>query len=99
MALWEKARGDCVRIVDMILAKYRPRRLIQWGSLLEAEQFDERSDIDLAVEGITDPAEFFALLGDAMRMTEFRLDIVQMEKIEPEFADLIRMKGKVLHES
>jgi hypothetical protein len=39
------------------------------------------------------------LLGDAMALTRFRVDIVQLERIEPEFAELIRLKGKVVYES
>lgn len=41
----------------------------------------------------------YRLLGDAMALTRFRVDIVQLERIEPEFAELIRLKGKVLYES
>jgi hypothetical protein len=34
-----------------------------------------------------------------MEMTKFPLDIVQLEKIEPEFAELILLKGKIIYES
>jgi hypothetical protein len=50
------------------------------------------------VEGILDPAEFFALYGDADRLTRFSLDLVALERIEPEFADLIRQKGIVVYD-
>ena len=96
---FEAASGDFARIVEMIIDRYSPRRIVQWGSLLHPDQFDESSDIDIAVEGITDADRYFALLGDAMALTRFRVDIVQLEKIEPEFAELIRLKGKVLYES
>jgi predicted nucleotidyltransferase len=79
-------------------SKYRPVRIYQWGSLLHPERFDENSDIDLATEGITDAETFFNLLGEAMALTGFSLDIVQIEKIEPEFADAIRHSGKVIYE-
>ena len=72
---------------------------MQWGSLLDLEQFDENSDIDIAIEGITEAERYFALLGDAMEMTRFPLDIIQLEKIEPEFAELILLKGKIIYES
>ncbi len=96
---FEAASGDFARIVEMIIDRYSPRRIVQWGSLLHPDQFDESSDIDIAVEGITEADRYFALLGDAMSMTRFKLDIVQLEKIEPEFAELIRLKGKVVYES
>jgi len=92
------ASADCRAIVDMIVKRYHPTRIIQWGSLLSPGQFKEYSDIDLAVEGITEAEIFFKLLGDAMQLTRFPLDIVQMEKIEPEFAESIMQKGKVVYE-
>jgi len=96
---FEQASRDAAAIMEMIIGKYRPRRIYQWGSLLDKEKFGEHSDIDIAVEGITGAERFFALLGDAGDMTGFPLDIVQMEKIEPEFADIIRMKARVVYDA
>jgi len=96
---FDAATDDFSAIVQMIISKYSPKKIVQWGSLLYPEHFDENSDIDIATEGITDAAQYFALLGDAMEMTKFPLDIVQLEKIEPEFAELILSKGKIIYES
>jgi len=96
---FDAATSDFGIIVQMIINRYSPKKIVQWGSLLHPEQFDENSDIDIAVEGILDAARYFALLGDAMEMTRFPLDIVQLEKIEPEFAELILLKGKIIYES
>ncbi len=93
------ATDDFSAIIQMIISRYSPKKIVQWGSLLHPEQFDENSDIDIAVQGITDAERYFALLGDAMQMTCFPLDIVQLEKIEPEFAELILLKGKIIYES
>lgn len=98
LELWRQARSDFDNIVLMVIERYRPKRLIQWGSLLDSGKFDERSDIDLATEGVVEAERYFALLGDAMAMTAFRVDIVQLEKIEPEFAEIIRSKGVVIYE-
>jgi hypothetical protein len=38
------------------------------------------------------------MLGDAMKLTRLSLDIVQIEKIEIEFADAIRQSGKIVYE-
>ena len=99
MERFHAATKDFDRIVRMIVEKYRPRRIVQWGSLLRPDHFDEHSDIDIATEGILDAETWFALLGDAMELTRFPLDIVQLEKIEPEFAAQILRKGKVVYES
>jgi len=96
---FDAAATDFCTIVKMIISRYSPKKIVQWGSLLFSEQFDENSDIDIAIEGIPDAAEYFALLGDAMKLTRFSLDIVQLEKIEPEFAELILLKGKIIYES
>ncbi len=96
---FNSASDDFHAIVQMIIKKYSPVMIVQWGSLLNFKQFDENSDIDIAVEGITDAERYFALLGDAMELTRFHPDIVQLEKIEPEFAELILSKGKIIYES
>jgi predicted nucleotidyltransferase len=96
---FDAAATDFSAIVQMIISRYSPEKIVQWGSLLNSEQFDENSDIDIAIKGITDAERYFALLGDAMALTRFPLDIVQLEKIEPEFAELILSKGKIIYES
>jgi predicted nucleotidyltransferase len=96
--LFNEATKDAVAIRRLIESKYRPQRIYQWGSLLHPERFDENSDIDFAVEGITAPETFFSMLGDAMKLTRLPLDIVQIEKIEIEFADAIRQSGMVVYE-
>jgi predicted nucleotidyltransferase len=93
-----QAQADFRHIVCLLVEKHRPRRIYQWGSLLHRPHFAAWSDIDIAVEGIRSAEEFFALFGDATRLTRFPLDLVEMERIEPEFADLIRLKGVVIYD-
>jgi predicted nucleotidyltransferase len=93
-----RAREDCDRIVAEIAKDFHPIRIYQWGSLLDGAHFTEMSDIDIAVEGIIDPAEFFRLLGRVEEMTAFPLDIVQMEHVHPAYAELIRKRGRIVHE-
>ena len=95
---FDAAADDFRAIVRMIIAKYSPKKIVQWGSLLHPEQFDENSDIDIAVEGITDAETYFRMIGEAYEMTDFTLDIVQIEKIDPIFGDSIRKKGKLIYE-
>ncbi|MEX2443722.1 MAG: nucleotidyltransferase domain-containing protein [Alkalispirochaeta sp.] len=96
--LHRQAKADAERIVAFISDIYRPTRILQWGSVLEPELFREYSDIDIAVEGITDAETFFSLLSDAEKMTEFPVDIVQLERIEPEFRELLMQKGLIVYE-
>jgi predicted nucleotidyltransferase len=94
----EKAREDFSAITAMIIRKYQPKRIYQWGSLLTGNHFSEISDIDIGVEGIKSAEEFFSLYGDADEMTNFPVDIVEIDKIEPEFRDQIITSGKIIYE-
>ena len=96
--LWNRARADASAIVACIVRRYRPERVWQWGSVLRPAMFGPFSDIDIAVEGEYDAETWFQLLGEVWAMTEFSLDCVDLRRIEPEFADLIRLKGKVVYE-
>ena len=69
------------------------------GSLLNKENFRDYSDIDIALEGITTAKIFFAILNSCDKMTTFKLDIVQIEKIHPLHADSIKKRGKLVYES
>jgi predicted nucleotidyltransferase len=93
-----RAQADAERIIEMIIEQYRPERVIQWGSVLQPEHFRDYSDIDIAVEGITDPQQYFELLDKAEALTDFRLDIVQLEHVEPPYRKLLFEKGKVVYE-
>ncbi|MFP4067928.1 MAG: nucleotidyltransferase family protein [Spirochaetaceae bacterium] len=97
-ALHRRAAHDAGAIVEMIVREFNPERVVQWGSVLHPEHFREYSDIDIAVEGITDPGSFFELLAAAEEMARFPVDIVQLEHIEPEYRELILQKGTVVYE-
>ena len=95
---FERAKKDCEKIVSDIIAEYAPHRIWQWGSLLNRKFFTEKSDIDIAVEGLPTPSEIFDILAHAEEITDFPLDIIELEKIEPEFSELIKRKGKCIYE-
>jgi len=93
-----KARADFDRIVRHLVETYRPTRIYQWGSLLDEAHFTERSDIDLAVEGTFTAEQFFAMLRDACGMTRLAVDLVEIRKVHPAFAESIRERGRVVYE-
>lgn len=95
---YARACRDVKRIVRAWAREGAPRRVWQWGSLLHPSRFSEVSDIDLAVEGVADPERFHRLCAMAEKLTTLPLDLVQLERIEPEFAALIRERGKVVYE-
>ncbi len=98
-ALFEQAQADVAAIIKMIVAEHAPRRIWKWGSLLDRRKFNLASDIDIALEGLMSAHELFEIHRKADLLTSFPLDIVELERIEPLFADLIRKKGRVVYET
>jgi predicted nucleotidyltransferase len=92
------ARQDFDAIVSVITRDFKPLRIYQWGSLVHDRHFSRMSDIDIAVEGITDPAELSALQSVAEKLTRFPIDIVAIEHIHPAYAEHIRRRGRVVYE-
>ena len=93
-----QATLDARAIVSEIAAQVNPRRIWQWGSLLDRKRFSEISDVDIAVEGLNGPAEFFQVLGIAMNTTALPVDVVELEKLPADIAERIRTRGVLVHE-
>ena len=97
-ARFEQATRDASAIVAAIAEQVNPRRIYQWGSLLDRSRFSEISDIDFAIEGLRGPAEFFRTLGIAMEGTTLPVDVIELEKVPEDIGDRIRARGAVVHE-
>ncbi len=97
-ARFARATRDAGAIIAEIAAQVNPSRIYQWGSLLDRERFSEISDIDIAVEGIAGPEEFFAALGIAIEGTDLPVDVVELEKVPADVAERIRARGALVHE-
>ena len=96
--LFNKAYADCKAIIKMIIERFNPERIYQWGSLLDKKMFTDYSDIDIALEGMRSIEDMVELERIAERMTEFPLDIVELEKVPSAYADTIRSKGMLAYE-
>ncbi|MFI5367524.1 MAG: nucleotidyltransferase family protein [Spirochaetia bacterium] len=92
------ARRDRDAIVSVIAGRYRPSRIYLWGSLVDDRHFSEMSDIDIALEGITDPVELSEIRSTAEKLTRLPLDIVAIEHVHPAYAEHIRRRGRVAYE-
>ncbi len=90
---------DFQQIVAYIVDTHHPQRIWQWGSLLERKHFSEISDLDIAVEGLCSADEIFQIVARAEELTDFPVDIVELEKVEPEYRELIKRKGKLIYGS
>ena len=96
-ARYDAAWADFDRIVEMIVREFAPRRVWQWGSLLDRRRFSTRSDIDIALEGLGRAERLFELYARAEALTAFPLHVVELERIETEYARLIRDTGRLVH--
>ncbi len=70
---WESAR----RAAEVLRAQYSATKILAFGSLVQSGRFDDRSDIDLAVEGVP-AAKFFRAWADAERVSKFEMDLVDL---------------------
>ncbi|MCY4222766.1 MAG: hypothetical protein OXC25_09340 [Thiotrichales bacterium] len=95
---YAQATRDMRAIVSEVAEQVNPRRIYQWGSLLDRRRFSEISDLDIAVEGLNGPAEFFQVLGIAMNGTTLPVDVVELEKVPADVAERIRTRGALVHE-
>ncbi|RKX69817.1 MAG: hypothetical protein DRP60_16270 [Spirochaetes bacterium] len=95
---YERACRDFESIAGRVADELNPVRIYQWGSLLDRRRFSEISDIDIAVEGLNGPEEYFRTVGIAMDISSLPVDVVEMEKIPSDIADRIRKKGRIVYE-
>lgn len=95
---YKKAQSEFHNILTLIIEKYNPKRIYQWGSLLYPERFSEISDIDIAVEGIDNYETFSRMYGETEQLSSLPLDLIEIDKIHPLQADSIRKQGKVVYE-
>ena len=95
---FEKAWQDFDNIVALLVKRYKPKRIYQWGSLLNEKYFSAISDIDIAIEGVKSAEQYFQMIGEAMELTDFPLDLVDIEKIDPVHGESIRKRGRLVYE-
>jgi len=94
--LAQKALKEAKRVAEVLRERYGVRRAVLFGSLAKylrgTGEFTERSDIDLAVEGL--PKEkYFKVLSEINRLSEFEIDLIDLEGC-PEFLKrLIEREG------
>jgi len=80
----------------VLRTKYAADAVIVFGSLAGSGQFDEHSDVDIAVSGIA-PKRFFRAWADAGNVTgEFDLDVVDLSDCSPALREKISTDGKPL---
>ncbi|NOZ49225.1 MAG: nucleotidyltransferase domain-containing protein [Chloroflexi bacterium] len=93
------AEGVAQRCAQLLADGYGVKRVWLFGSLLHHESFHAKSDIDLAVEGLSERKYFEALA----RMYELappglEIDLVVMESAQFSLKEHILSSGRILYE-
>lgn len=96
--LHARAAQQARQILELLIAGGNPTRIVQWGSVLHPHLFREYSDIDFAVQGLPDAQSLAELQDRAQRIADFPVDIVNLDRIEPEFRAVILAKGRIVYE-
>ena len=89
---WAAARD----IADFLRRKYQPARIIAFGSIVHPEVFGLHSDIDIAVEGVPWPDYLRAWNDVEERVTEFKVDLIDVAVVGPELRARIEREGQAL---
>ena len=76
--LRKKAYQDAHTLANILYTKYSATNVYLFGSLLEKERFNEKSDIDLAVEGLPGSI-FFEAVGELLLRTKFPLNLTPLK--------------------
>lgn len=85
---WAAAR----RIATLLRTHYNATQVIAFGSIVHPDRFDERSDIDLAVTGIS-PDAFFGAWAAAGTDCALSLDLVDLRDCSPALRKLVEQEG------
>jgi len=71
------------------------KEVILFGSLAEGK-FDELSDIDIAVSGIS-PRSYFKAVANLPLVVDGKVDLVALDYIPPRLRSRIKKEGKILY--
>lgn len=95
----QDALGSAELCAEILGEKYRATRVYGFGSLWRDEEFDQFSDIDLGVEGLS-PEKYFSVLAelDDYLPPDMELDLIPMESAHEALKERIVREGEVLYE-
>ena len=88
---------SCTRL---LVDRFGAQRVYLFGSLVSGGRPHNRSDIDLAVEGLASGGVYWRALAELWRCLPpgIQLDLVPIEDADPELVERILKEGELLHE-
>ena len=102
----EKYLSDCRKqayrqaeeAASILQKEYGIKRAFLFGSLLDKTRFTDRSDVDLAVEGLK-KAAFFEAVGRLFQLGQFHIDLLPWEECKQSLKKEILLNGELIYES
>lgn len=76
---------------QVLMERYGAKRVVLFGSFARGD-VSERSDVDLAVEGI-DPIGYFTALADLMGLLDSPVDLVEIERAPQSLLARLEVEG------
>jgi predicted nucleotidyltransferase len=95
LELASKAHAEARRVAQMLVHDFGARRVYLFGSLAREGRFHERSDVDLAVDGIA-PGRFFKAWAAAGAHANVPIELVDMDEVGEMMRKLILEYGELL---
>lgn len=98
--VWQRSRqqqGQQVaqQAAQLLKQSFGAQRVWLFGSMLTPERIRAESDIDIAVEGLADE-RYLEALGQLLDLSDFSVDLVQMEYARERLQSAIARKGVLL---
>ena len=93
---WEKAGKECKKITDLLISKFGAKKIVIIGSITDKNKFRKGSDIDIAVEGLSDEF-YYKAVGTCQSLSEFSVDLIDIKNAGYLMKKRIAL-GKVVYE-
>ena len=86
-------------IVDVLISYLNPECIILFGSRVKGRD-SEYADFDIAVEGVDMDVRTERTVKEILdkKMIIYTVDLINLDKVDNEFRDLVYKTGKVLYE-
>jgi len=93
--LASRARVEARHVAHVLVREFGASRVYLFGSLAQEGQFHERSDVDLAVEGLA-PERFFKAWAAAGACSDVPIELVDLDEVGEPMRALILQYGELL---
>ncbi|MEW5867354.1 MAG: nucleotidyltransferase domain-containing protein [Bacillota bacterium] len=94
--LARQARSEARAIGRMLADRFGVDAVYLIGSALHEEEFDDSSDLDIAVRGL-EPERYWEAVAAIEEMTRFPFDLIDLKAATKSLVDKVRREGAVLY--